>query len=119
MGNKAIQDTSIFNKKREKQGKTGKTGEKNTKKQEKTGKNRKLHEKQKQDFDEVPGNAESGTEFSARFREMLKTETEMETRSSQMSRNDDSRAKTMYRPTPTLACSSGHRLSDSPKSSFT
>ena len=65
MGNEAIQDTSFFNGKREKQGKTGKTGEKtlkNRKKLEKTGrkKNRKLQEIQKRDFDEVPGNAENG-----------------------------------------------------------
>ena len=75
--------------------KTGKNRGKITKKQEKTGKNRKLQEIQKHHLDEVP---ENGNEFSARFREMLKTETE--TMSSRMSRNDDSRAKTMYRPNP-------------------
>ena len=65
--------------KMEKQGeKHKKTGGKNRKKQKK--KNRKLQKIQKRDFDEVPGNAENGKEFSARFREML--ETEMETRSS-------------------------------------
>ena len=84
--------------------KTEKNRGKNTKKQEKkqtkTGKNRKLQETQKQDFDEVPGNAENGNEFLARFREMLKTETGTKTMSSRMSQNDDSRAKTMYRPTP-------------------
>ena len=75
---------------------------KNTKKQVKKHKkkHRKLQEIQKRGFDDVPGNAENRNEFSPRFWEMLKTETE--TRSSQMSRNDDSRAKTMYRPTPTL-----------------
>ena len=81
MGNETIQDTSFFNEKREKQGKKLKNRRKNTKKQgEKTGKNQKLQEIQKRDFDEVSGNAE---------------------RSSQMSQNNDSRAKTMYRPTPT------------------
>ena len=80
--------------------KTGKTGGKKHTKKEKTGeKNRKLQEIQKRDFEEVPGNAENGNEFLARFQEMLKPETE--TRSSRMSQNDDSRAKTMYRPTPT------------------
>ena len=102
MGNETIQDTSFFNEKQEKQGKNWKNRGINTKKQEKkqekTGKNRKLQEIQKGDFDEVPGNAENGKEFSARFREMLETETE--TRSSRMSRNNDSRAKMMYRPTP-------------------
>ena len=82
-------------------GKYGKTGGKNTKKIGKNRKkNRNLQEIQKQDFDEVPGNAENRNEFSARFREMLKTETRTKTRSSRMSRNDDSRAKTMYRSTP-------------------
>ena len=80
--------------------KTGKTGEKTLKNRKKQEKNRKLQEIQKQDFDEVPGNAENGNEFSARFREMLKTETRTKTRSSQMSRNDDLRAKTMYGATP-------------------
>ena len=63
---------------------TGKTVEKNTKKQEKKtgGKNRNLQEIQKQDFDEVLGNAENGNEFSMRFQEMLKTETITKTRSS-------------------------------------
>ena len=93
MGNKTIQETSFFNKKREKQGKNRKNRGKNTKKQEKIGKNRKLQEIQKQDFDKVPGNAENGNEFSTRFREMLKTETRTKTRSSRMSRNNDSRAK--------------------------
>ena len=97
MGNETIQDTSFFNDKREKQGKNWKNRGKITKKQEKTGKNRKLQEIQKHHLDEVP---ENGNEFSARFREMLKTETE--TMSSRMSRNDDSRAKTMYRPNPRL-----------------
>ena len=82
-------------KKREKQGKNWKNRRKNRKK------HRKLREIQKQDFDEVPGNAENGKEFSARFWEMLKTETRTKTRSSQMSQNNDLRAKTMYRPTPT------------------
>ena len=94
----------IFQQKNEKnREKIGKTGEKTLKKTGKTGrkKNGKLQEIQKRDFDEVPGNAENGNEFSARFREMLKTETE--TRSSRMSRNKDSRAKSMYRPTPTWA----------------
>ena len=100
MGNETIQDKSFFNKKREKQGKKLKNRGKNRKKQTKTGKNRKLQEIQKQYFDEVPGNAENGNEFSARFREVLKTETGTKTMSSRMSRNDDSRAKTMYRPTP-------------------
>ena len=95
MGNETIQDTSFFNDKREKEGKNWKNRGKITKKQEKTGKNRKLQEIQKHHLDEVP---ENGNEFSARFREMLKTETE--TMSSRMSRNDDSRAKTMYRPNP-------------------
>ena len=93
MGYKTIQETSFFNDKREKQGKNWKNRGKITKKQEKTGKNRKLQEIQKHHLDEVP---ENGNEFSARFREMLKTET----MSSRMSRNDDSRAKTMYRPNP-------------------
>ena len=97
MGYKTIQETSFFNDKREKQGKNWKNRGKITKKQEKTGKNRKLQEIQKHHLDEVP---ENGNEFSARFREMLKTETETETMSSRMSRNDDSRAKTMYRPNP-------------------
>ena len=35
---------------------------------------------------------------------MLKTETRTKTMSSRMSRNNDSRAKTMYCPTPTAAC---------------
>ena len=96
MGYKTIQETSFFNDKREKQGKNWKNRGKITKKQEKTGKNRKLQEIQKHHLDEVP---ENGNEFSARFREMLKTETE--TMSSRMSRNDDSRAKTMYRCKPT------------------
>ena len=101
----------IFQQKTRKTGKkTGETGEKTLKtgkkKQEKTGeKSRKLQEIQKQDFNEVPGNAENGNEFLARFREMLKTETE--TRFSRMSRNDNLRAKTMYRPTPTLYYSKG------------
>ena len=92
----------IFQQKNEKnREKTGKIGEKNTKKQEKTGKkNRIFQEIQEQVFGEVTGNAENVNEFSARFREMMKTETRTKTRSSQMSRNDDSRAKTMYRPTP-------------------
>ena len=79
--------------------KTGKQGGKQYKKtvEKKQEKNRKLQEIQKRGFDEVLGNAENGKEFLARFREMLKTET----RSSRMSRNDDSRAKTMYCPTPT------------------
>jgi len=94
MGYKTIQETSFFNDKREKQGKNWKNRGKITKKQEK---NRKLQEIQKHHLDEVP---ENGNEFSARFREMLKTETE--TMSSRMSRNDDSRAKTMYRPNPRL-----------------
>ena len=64
--------------------------EKNMKKQEKT-----------ENFDEVPGNAENRNEFSTRFWEMLKTETRTKTRSSRMSRNDDSRAKTRYRCRPT------------------
>ena len=78
--------------------KTGKTGEKNTKKQEKKEENYKKYR----------------NEFSTSFWEMLKTETSSETsletsfetssRSSQMSRNDDSRAKTIYRPTPTWDC---------------
>ena len=97
MGYKTIQETSFFNDKREKQGKNWKNRGKITKKQEKTGKNRKLQEIQKHHLDEVP---ENGNEFSARFREMLKTETE--TMSSRMSRNDDSRAKTMYRPNPSV-----------------
>ena len=92
----------IFQRKTRKTGKKlekqGKKHKKNRKKQEK--KNRKLQEIQKQYFNEVPGNAENGNEFSARFREMQKTETEKETRSFLMSRNDDSRAKMMYRPTP-------------------
>ena len=88
-------------KNREKTGKTGGKTLKIRKNQEKTGKkNRKLQEIQKQDFDEVTKNAENGNEFTARFWEMLKTETRKKTRSSQMSRNNDSRAKTMYRPTP-------------------
>ena len=70
MGNETIQDTSFFNDKREKQGKNWKNRGKITKKQEKTGKNRKLQEIQKHHLDEVP---ENGNEFSARFREMLKT----------------------------------------------
>ena len=97
MGYKTIQETSFFNDKREKQGKNWKTRGKITKQQEKTGQNSKLQEIQKHHLDEVP---ENGNEFSARFREMLKTETETETMSSRMSRNDDSRAKTMYRPNP-------------------
>ena len=106
MGNKTIQDTSFFNEKREKnREKTGKTGEKTLKKGRKKTrkteeKNRKLQEIQKQDFDEVPGNAENRNKFSARFREMLKTETRTKTRSSQMSRNGDSRAKTRSRCRP-------------------
>ena len=81
--------------------KTGKQGKKHYKTGKNRGKkNRKLQEIQKQDFDKVPGNAENGNKFSARFREMLKTETE--TRSSRMSQNDDSRAKTMC--CPTLHC---------------
>ena len=97
MGKETIQDTSFFNEKQEKLGKkTGKTGEKTLKnrrkKQEKKQeKNRKLQEIRKQDFDELPGNAENRNKFSARFRDMLKTET----RSSRMSGNDNSRAKTM------------------------
>ena len=59
--NNMIQDTSFFNKKREKQGKNWKYWEKKTgKKQEKNGK---LPEIQKRDFDEVPGNAEKGNKF--------------------------------------------------------
>ena len=81
--------------------KTGKTGEKSLKNRKKQEKNRKLQEIQKHHLDEVP---ENGNEFSARFREMLKTETETETMSSRMSRNDDSRAKTMYRPNPRQGC---------------
>ena len=94
----------IFQRKTRKTGKkTGKTGGKtlkNRKNRKNLEKHRKLQEIQKQDFDEVPGNAENGNKFSARFWEMLKTETRTKTRSSQMSRNNDSRAKTMYRPTP-------------------
>ena len=56
---------------------------------------KKLQEIQKQDLDEVSGNAEKGNEFSTRFREMLKTETR--TRSFQMSQNNDLGAKTRYR----------------------
>ena len=84
--------------------KTGKTGEKTLKNRKKQEKNRKLQEIQKQDFNEVPGNAENGNEFSARFREMLKTETRTKTRCSRMSRNDDSRAKTRYRCKPIGGC---------------
>ena len=79
----------------------GKTLKKNRKKTgKKQEKNRKLQEMQKRYFNEVPENAENGNEFLARFRGMLKTKTKTETRSSLMSRNDDSRAKTMYRPAP-------------------
>ena len=60
--------------------KTGKTGRKHKKKQEKyrksQEKHRKLQEIQKQDFNEVPGNAENGNEFSARFWEMLQRKQE-------------------------------------------
>ena len=87
-----------FSTKARKTGKNLKTGEKTVKNWGE--KNRNFQEIQKQDFDKVPGNAEYGNEFSARFREMLKTETRIKTRSSRMSRNDNSRAKTMYRPTP-------------------
>ena len=75
MGNEAIQDTPFFNKKEKNREKKLEKREKNTKKKNRK-KNRKLQEIQKQDFDEVPGNAENGNKFSARFREMLKTETE-------------------------------------------
>ena len=86
----------------EKQGeKLEKQGKKHKKKHEKQGgKNRKLQELHKQDFDEVLGNAENKNEFSTRFREMLKTEKRTKTRSSRMSQNDDSRAKTRYRCRP-------------------
>ena len=75
----------IFQQKTRKQGKHWKNRGKNTKK--KTGekqekKKTELQELQKRDFDEVPGNAENGNEFSAIFWEMLKTETRTKTRSS-------------------------------------
>ena len=103
MGNDTIQDTSIFKEKQEKQGKTGKTGErtlKNRKKQEKPGKNRKLLEIQKQDFDEVPGNAENGNKFRNEFGNEFKNEFGNKFEVFSNSRNDDSRAKTIHRPTP-------------------
>ena len=84
----------------EKQGKKWKNRGKNTKIRE-TKNPRKLQEIKKQDFDKVPGNAENRKEFSARFWEMLKTETRTKTRSSQMSQNNDSRAKMIDRFTPT------------------
>ena len=91
-------------KKLENQGKNWKNRGKITiKKQEKTEDKKKLQEIQKQDFDEVSGNAENGNKFSTRFQEMLKTETRTKTRSSQMSRNDNLRAKTRYRCRPSCS----------------
>ena len=70
--------------------KTGKTGENTLKnRRKKQEKSRRLQEIQKQDLEEVPGNAENGNKFSTRSWEMLKTETRTKTRSSGMSRNDD------------------------------
>ena len=66
-GNDTIQDTSFVNKKREKKRKNWKNGGKILKNRKKQGKNRKLQEIQKQDFGEVPGNAEYGNEFGNKF----------------------------------------------------
>ena len=85
--------STINEKNRVKTGKTGEKSLKNRKKQEKTENYKKYRNK-----------------FLTRFREMLKTETE--TMSSRMSRNDDSRAKTMYRCKPTQA--HAHALTPAP-----
>ena len=63
MGNKTIQHTSLFNEKREKQGKTGKTREKTLK----TG--RKKNRKELENYKKYRN------QILMRFREMLKTET--------------------------------------------
>ena len=101
-------------------GKTGKTGEKTLKNRKKQGKNWKNSGKNTKKTGKNRGKKENykkyRNEFSTSFWEMLKTETSSETslgtsletsletssRSSQMSQNDDSRAKTIHRPTPNL-----------------
>ena len=67
MGNDTIQDTSFFNEKQEKLGKNWKNMGKTQKKGKNRKKNRKLQEIQKQDFGEVPGNAENGNELGNKF----------------------------------------------------
>ena len=65
-------------------------------------KHRKLQEIQKQDFKEILENVEKKNKILTRFWKMLKTETRTKTRSSQMSRYDNSRAKTRSRCRPRL-----------------